>query len=169
MSGTERVYRKLSYILAERSEGLASDAMGRLSRANKKLAGNETIRTRFIVDILSGTSAGGINGIFLAKALANGQSMRGLQDLWIEQGDMKTLINDRKSVEKPLKLQNPPASLLNSQRMYLELLKAFDSMEKTGSATPTPYVDELDLFPTSGGWPRAAGADWRAQDCLAFL
>lgn len=149
LSGTERVYRKLSYILAERSEGLASDAMGRLSRANKKLAGNETIRTRFIVDILSGTSAGGINGIFLAKALANGQSMRGLQDLWIEQGDMKTLINDKKSVEKPLKLQNPPASLLNSQRMYLELLKAFDSMEKTGSATPTPYVDELDLFVTT--------------------
>jgi patatin-related protein len=149
LSPTERVYRKLSYILAERSHSPGSDAAERLSQADKKLAGNETIRTRFVVDILSGTSAGGINGIFLAKALANGQDISGLENLWIEKGDIKTLINDKKSVEKPLSLQDPPGSLLNSQRMYLELLKAFDSMEKSGSAIPTPYVDELDLFVTT--------------------
>src|SRR6266511_404881 len=137
LSGTERVYRKLSYILAERSHNPGSDAAERLKQADKKLADNETIRTRCGVDILSGTSAGGINGIFLAKALANGQDSRGLENLWIEEGDIKTLINDKKSVEKPLRLQDPAASLLNSQRMYLELLKAFDSMEKTGSAIPT--------------------------------
>lgn len=149
LSGTERVYRKLSYILAERSHSPGSDTAERLSQADKKLVGNETIRTRFVVDILSGTSAGGINGIFLAKALANGQDISGLENLWIEEGDIKTLINDKKSVEKPLSLQDPPASLLNSQRMYLELLKAFDSMEESDSATPTPYVDELDLFVTT--------------------
>jgi patatin-related protein len=149
LSPTERVYRKLSYILEERTRSTASEATERLSQADKQLAGNETIRTRFVVDILSGTSAGGINGIFLAKALANGQDISGLEKLWIEEGDIKTLINDKKSVEKPLSLQDPPASLLNSQRMYLELLKAFDSMEKTGSAISTPYVDELDLFVTT--------------------
>lgn len=149
LSGTERVYRKLSYILAERSHSPGSDAAERLNQANKRFADNETIRTRFVVDILSGTSAGGINGIFLAKALANGQDISGLENLWIEEGDIKTLINDKKSVEKPLSLQDPPASLLNSQRMYLELLKAFDSMEESASATPTPYVDELDLFVTT--------------------
>jgi patatin-related protein len=149
LSGTERVYRKLSYILAEGGRGLASDAAERLKQADRKLADNETIRTRFVVDILSGTSAGGINGIFLAKALANGQDISGLEKLWIEEGDIKSLINDKKSVEKPLSLQDPPASLLNSQRMYFELLKAFDSMEKTGSAISTPYVDELDLFVTT--------------------
>ena len=148
LSPTERVYRKLGYLLAERGNSL-SDAAERLSEADKKLADNATIRTRFVVDILSGTSAGGINGIFLAKALANGQDISGLENLWIEEGDMKTLINDKQSVEKPLSLQDPPASLLNSQRMYLELLKAFDSMEKTGSAISTPYVDELDLFVTT--------------------
>src|SRR5436190_3786631 len=31
------------------------------------------IRTRFVVDIASGTSAGGINGVFLGKAIANQQ------------------------------------------------------------------------------------------------
>ena len=146
LSGTERVYRKLSYVLADQDRTLTTQQ--RLDQANKRLENNDPIRTRFIVDILSGTSAGGINGIFLGKALANGQDISGLENLWIKEGDMDTLINDKKSVKgRPLKLQDPPASLLNSERMYLELLKAFDSMESTGSATP--FVDELDLFVTT--------------------
>ncbi|HUS12713.1 MAG TPA: patatin-like protein [Pyrinomonadaceae bacterium] len=148
LSGTERVYRKLSYILANQGTGKGS-APELLAQAEKNLAGNEPIRTRFVVDILSGTSAGGINGIFLGKALANGQDISGLENLWIEEGDMKTLLNDKQSVRgRPLKLQDPPASLLNSQRMYLELLKAFDSMEETGGGS-APFVDELDLFVTT--------------------
>jgi len=148
LSGTERVYRKLGYILSESNRDLSTQE--RLDRANKQLADNEPIRTRFVVDILSGTSAGGINGVFLGKALANGQDIKGLEDLWIEEGDMRTLLNDKQSVKnRPLKLQDPPLSLLNSQRMYLELLKAFDSMETTGLATPTSFVDELDLFVTT--------------------
>jgi patatin-related protein len=144
LSGTERVYRKLSYILSHPRKG--ADATQRLTDSERKLTGNETITTRFVVDILSGTSAGGINGIFLAKALANGQDIASLESLWIQEGDIQSLINDKKSVEKPLTLQNPPASLLNSQRMYFELLKAFDGMDKT---TSTPFVDEMDLFVTN--------------------
>ena len=146
LSGTERVYRKLSYILAAGRTG--KDAADLLAQADQNLADNETIRTRFVVDIVSGTSAGGINGIFLAKALANGQDIRDLESLWVKEGDVRTLINDKKSVEGPLKLQDPPASLLNSNRMYFELLKAFDGMEKTG-ANSAPFVDELDLFVTT--------------------
>ena len=147
LSGTERVYRKLSYILANTGPGAPTDAGERIKLAEAQMANNETINTRFVVDILSGTSAGGINGIFLAKALANGQDISDLENLWITEGDISTLINDKRSVEKPLKLQDPPASLLNSQRMYLELLKAFDGMEKKNSGTP--FVDELDLFVTT--------------------
>ena len=147
LSGTERVYRKLSYILAAGSIGKESTA-DLLAQAEKSLASNETIRTRFVVDILSGTSAGGINGIFLGKALANGQDISGLENLWIKEGDVRTLINDKKSVEGPVRFQDPPASLLNSQRMYFELLKAFDKMEETSSIS-VPFVDELDLFVTT--------------------
>jgi patatin-related protein len=148
LSSTECVYRKLSYILSNQDRTFTPKE--KLDQANTKLADNEPIPTRFIVDILSGTSAGGINGIFLGKGLANGQDIGGLEDLWIKEGDMDTLINDKKSVKgRPLKLQDPPASLLNSERMYLELLKAFDSMEKTGSPMSTPFVDELDLFVTT--------------------
>lgn len=147
LSGTERVYRKLSYILAARRTG-EETAAELLENAEQSLADNATIRTRFVVDIVSGTSAGGINGIFLGKALANGQDMSGLENLWVKEGDVRTLINDKKSVEGPVVLHDPPASLLSSQRMYFELLKAFDSMEATGASSAS-FVDELDLFVTT--------------------
>src|SRR5512138_3825459 len=57
----------------------------------------EFLHARFVVDILSGTSAGGINAVFLAKALANNQPMAQLQKLWEEEGDIELLINDKKS------------------------------------------------------------------------
>jgi patatin-related protein len=147
LSGTERVYRKLSYILAARRTG-EETAAELLENAEQSLADNAPIRTRFVVDIVSGTSAGGINGIFLGKALANGQDMSGLENLWVKEGDVRTLINDKKSVEGPVVLHDPPASLLSSQRMYFELLKAFDSMEATGASSAS-FVDELDLFVTT--------------------
>ena len=58
----------------------------------------DSIRTRFVVDTISGTSAGGINGIFLAKALANDQSIDDLQKLWIEEGAIERLVNDHESL-----------------------------------------------------------------------
>ncbi|HKO89335.1 MAG TPA: patatin-like protein, partial [Burkholderiales bacterium] len=110
------------------------------------------IRSRFVVDILSGTSAGGINSIYLAKALANRQSMEGVKKLWISEGDISTLINDNMSLEKVtgLKLQRPPQSLLNSRRMYCKLLEALDQMgQDDAGKTPSPLVQELDLFITT--------------------
>ena len=146
LTGTERIYRKVSYLLADETMSMAD-----LDKANTDT--NSLPPTRFVVDILSGTSAGGINGIFLAKALANGQDMDELKNLWVTEGDIETLLNDRRSVEKPLVLQDPPTSLLNSERMYFKLLSAFDGMDKSGpprkESDESPYVDELDLFVTS--------------------
>ena len=50
--------------------------------------------TRVVIDILSGASAGGINAIFLAKALSTGSPMVTLKDLWVEEGDVAKLVND---------------------------------------------------------------------------
>jgi predicted acylesterase/phospholipase RssA len=41
------------------------------------------------VDIISGTSAGGINGVCLAKVLARNGSLEALKRLWIDEGDLK--------------------------------------------------------------------------------
>lgn len=147
-NGTERVYRKVSYLLADETLSMAD-----LDQLANQSDATHPPPTRFLVDILSGTSAGGINGIFLAKALANGQDMEQLKDLWVTEGDIETLINDKRSVEKPLSLQDPPTSLLNSERMYFKLLDAFDGMDKLNLSQKekdqSPFVDELDLFVTS--------------------
>lgn len=145
LKGTERVYRKLSYLLSK--QGLMNDYREFLKpqpskkaevignqksdkepatkkedigkKLDKMLAENkESINTRFVVDIMSGTSAGGINAIYLAKALANDQKIDQLKDLWLNEGDIALLINDKKSVTGlHMANQHPPQSLLNSRRM----------------------------------------------------
>jgi patatin-related protein len=60
----------------------------------EKLAGSgeEAPDLRVIVDAIAGTSAGGINGIFLGKALAGNRSQDSLRDLWFNDGDMNQLV-----------------------------------------------------------------------------
>ena len=50
------------------------------------------MRTRVVVDVIAGTSAGGINGICLAKALAHDLSLDGFRDLWFNRGDIDGLL-----------------------------------------------------------------------------
>lgn len=137
VDGTEKVYRRLGQML---------DGTG--TAAQKAWAGSDPIRTRFVIDVLSGTSAGGINGIYLAKALANGQSIAKLQELWVEKGDVAVLLNDGKNLPPPLR-QEPPQSLLSGRYMYAELLSAFKGMDETKALPRSPFVDDLDLFVTT--------------------
>ena len=50
-------------------------------------------RLRVLPDIVAGASAGGINGIFLAQAIATGQSLDPLTDLWLASADVEALID----------------------------------------------------------------------------
>lgn len=109
------------------------------------------IRQRVVIDILSGTSAGGINAIFLAKALANGQPLDGLARMWESDADIDTLINDRKSMEGVWGLlpTGKPRSLLNSERMFAKLRSAFDQMDDATPAGATRLADDVRLFVTT--------------------
>ncbi len=163
LTGTERVYRRLSCLLSDpqllRDFGASLAAGKSRSEAapaedivDKRMA-QDTVNTRFIVDILSGTSAGGINAIYLAKALANNQKLDELKKLWVTEGDLSLLLNDKHSVsDLRLTNQQPPQSLLNSRRMYFKLLKALRDMENARASQEgyvSPHVDELDLFITT--------------------
>jgi patatin-related protein len=53
----------------------------------------EGTRLRILPDIIAGASAGGINGIFLAQAIATGQSLDPLTDMWLENADVDKLID----------------------------------------------------------------------------
>ncbi len=51
------------------------------------------LRLRVLSDIIAGASAGGINGVFLAQAIATGQSLDPLTDLWLSQADVDYLLD----------------------------------------------------------------------------
>lgn len=51
------------------------------------------VKLRVITDIIAGASAGGINGIFLARALATGESLEPLTDLWLTKADVTVLLD----------------------------------------------------------------------------
>jgi hypothetical protein len=128
LTPTQRVYRKLSYILSNRQFREDCRIQAQAAADQKKsykvpaTPADDTIETRFVIDILSGTSAGGINAIFLSKALANEQNIDQLKELWVNEGDIGVLLNDKRSVAGlGIQNQQPPLSLLNSRRMYLKL------------------------------------------------
>ncbi len=118
----------------------------------------ERLKARFVIDILSGTSAGGINAVFLAKALANDQGLEMLERMWLDEGDIEVLINDKRSALDHFKTGfAAPRSLLNSRRMYRKLVEAFNTMDREGSpkvaAAHVPPGScreaEIDLFVTA--------------------
>ena len=114
------------------------------------------MRTRFVVDIITGTSAGGINGVFLAKALATDRDISALSDLWVKEGDIDSLLNNAGATAGTrLRPQRPPLSVLSGQRMLYLLLAALD---RVSGATPragvpdpvtSPYADQIDLWITT--------------------
>jgi patatin-related protein len=70
-AGSESVYRRLIETMAEECR----------------------IDVRVLVDILAGASAGGINAVFLAEAIATGRSLEPLTELWLETADVDRLID----------------------------------------------------------------------------
>lgn len=50
-------------------------------------------KLRVFTDIIAGSSAGGINGVFLAQAIVTGQSLEPLTDLWLEKADVEVLLD----------------------------------------------------------------------------
>jgi patatin-related protein len=57
------------------------------------MAAKSGLKIRVLADIIAGSSAGGINGIFLSQAIVTGQSLEPLTDLWLETADVDTLLD----------------------------------------------------------------------------
>lgn len=76
------------------SDARAGDASADLySTLIATIAAQADTDLRIIVDILAGASAGGINAIFLAQAIASGQALDPLTDLWLDSADVDALID----------------------------------------------------------------------------
>jgi patatin-related protein len=58
------------------------------------------LELRVLVDIIAGASAGGINGVFLAQAIAQNASMDPLRDTWLKNADVEELLDDESASGK---------------------------------------------------------------------
>lgn len=104
----------------------------------------------FVVDVISGTSAGGVNGAFLARALATGGDLTHMSKLWRELGDFSALADWGKEA---------PTSLLNGRYFHTKLEEALGRI----SGPRVPLVRTLDLFLTATD---IAGRYWQRHDFL---
>lgn len=149
-------------------EAQASPSEGVYAELLRSLAKSEQgVRTRVLVDIIAGTSAGGINGICLAKAIARNVSLDPLRDLWFTHGDINGLINvpplpmklDRlvpKRLRTPLTLarlgiRSPGQEPLRGKEMCQWIHTAFADMERKRPQAPNTLVTSghrLQLYVT---------------------
>jgi len=104
-----------------------------------------------VVDIISGTSAGGINGVLLSYALTNSRDdavvdFANFADIWRESGDINQLLR------QPCEGQAEVDSLLDGEGYYQDQLEA--AFRNNAQPTPAPAGEwrspsgELDLFVT---------------------
>ena len=105
-----------------------------------------------VVDIISGTSAGGINGVLLSYALTNSTEndvvdFADFARIWRESGDILKLMR------KPSSSNLEVDSVLNGESYYQDqLVKAFEDAYQNKQAAPANEwlsdINELDLFVT---------------------
>ena len=169
---TEEIYQQLGKILCAGRDLTGSDACDdaghdfaiqkmRDKEVENALAGKlpPNVRTRFVVDILTGSSAGGINAVALAKALAlKLPNLRELRDAWENRADLSKLLNKAPRAEET-GLSVKTESLLDGGKMYRLAYDVLDKMSqekddkgeprRTKTAGDAGFADEIDLFVTA--------------------
>jgi len=124
------------------------------------LAGHDAPLT-VVLDVIAGTSAGGINGVCLARGLAEGRSLNGFRKLWLVDGDMEDLLAGHalfpwgrgkmlsKLAESVARLGwHPEDALLSGDLMCQLLHSALEEMERVGPSL-VRADESLDLFVTT--------------------
>jgi predicted acylesterase/phospholipase RssA len=118
---------------------LEFERLVRASRGVEENAWTEILRNAGVtatVDIVSGASAGGINGVLLGKALATGAELRSVRSIWTDDADIGALLRDASEKE--------PVSLLRTDRFRELLDGGLETMD--AGATGEPLVSAFDLF-----------------------
>lgn len=143
------------------SESVYFDALSRMNARGRPLSVG--------IDIIAGTSAGGINGVVLAKAIAQNADQGQLKQLWIDQADLHLLLRGWRIGTLPLRFALAFAvkigtfwtgrSVLRGDLMSRLLYGALSSMDDRGTVpwsvtTPGPVTlipqdGELSLFVTT--------------------
>lgn len=124
----------------------------------ERMAAEKGVRTDVVVDVIAGTSAGGINGVYLAKALAGNLSQDRLRDLWLQRADIKGMLRGWRGLPLFLRAAYVLLSLrrrapLRGDAISVWLYEALVAMDRERPASSTlttlmPRGSELDLLVT---------------------
>ena len=91
---TKEIWRLIRASRAELDNAPPSSGSEAVYRILLQAVGNSGgTRLRVMTDIVAGASAGGINGIFLSRAIATGESLDPLTDLWLDRADVTVLLD----------------------------------------------------------------------------
>ncbi len=99
------------------------------------------------IDVVSGTSAGGLNGGFLSLGLVHGCDLSGMRSMWADKGALGKLLRDPR--------EKGALSLLDGQWFHTQLRQAYADI--AGAATGRPARDQeppetVDLFLSGTLW-----------------
>jgi patatin-related protein len=100
------------------------------------------------VDVVAGTSAGGLNGAFLALGQARRCDFALLRDVWVESGSLEKLL-------RPALSKNPPSPLQGDSFFLAKINAALTSMldhKVNPPLTETPFDLPIELILTGTLW-----------------
>ena len=118
-----------------------------------RIADDQQLKLRVLTDIIAGASAGGINGIFLAKAITTGQSIEPLTKLWLEEADVDKLLDpDARPMSRLTKFWAMPVAwyLANRSGGAIEKTVASEARQEVRSKL-TRFVRARWFEPPFGG------------------
>ncbi len=85
------------------------------------------------VDVLAGTSAGGVNAALLGLSSAAGADLAKLRDLWLTTGSMDLLLRDPGE-------RNPPSLMQGDKVLFTELARGIEGFWDGRPAQGTPFA-----------------------------
>jgi patatin-related protein len=113
----------------------------------------DLLQAKARVDVIAGTSAGGINGIFLGLGLVRERDLQRMRDLWRDNGGLENLLQDA--------LHKNPPSLLRGDDYFLPVIRgaladvigpAGDLPPRDAASASEKTASNLELIITGTLW-----------------